>query len=381
MKLKYLIVLLFVANAFSAKNTNKTIVNIEMMELARTIEGIFPYMFDAQKFDSASGQKKITKSLDKMITTVVKARPHFDQSSINFQISYELLKHQLEEAKALIGSPHKVYAREMVKDIPKLCVSCHAQSSKKIRAFTRLKRDKFPNDFEFAQYNASLRDFTKAIEYYEKVLISSEAHRVKQKALRRILAIKVKDQVPLEKLEVDLKSYRTTLKLPSYLNNEIDGWLKSLPKIKIVSKDSWKNLKKDIVIYMANRSQVDQSSLFEVNALSLMNRLYKILPGLSKSDDVSESLYWLGLLENEVSYSGQYNLSNLYLLECMKTYKDTEYGKKCYIKYKSNIQNSFTGSSGVDKKEVSEELKKLEQFVPKVRIMEWNEEPINSNMK
>ena len=108
---------------------------------------------------------------------------------------------------------------------------------------------------------------------------------------------------------------------------------------------------------MAYGNQVDnQVILFSLEGM-ISNHLFRT----PKSSLNAQSLYWLGIIEK--STPSLYFLGDMYFVDCIKTYSNNRYAKKCYDSYYKSIKFGFTGSAGtnipVDIKRELDGLKKL----------------------
>ena len=82
------------------------------------------------------------------------------------------------------------------------------------------------------------------------------------------------------------------------------------------------------------------------------------------SSSIPEVLYWLAVVDREMTNSIFYSFADLYLKECMLKFPESGTAMKCYKEYESEMIFGYTGSAGTNiPREVLEDLKYLKTFV------------------
>ena len=83
-----------------------------------------------------------------------------------------------------------------------------------------------------------------------------------------------------------------------------------------------------------------------------------------KSNTAPELLYYLSVVDKQLNFNYLYSLSSLYLKQCVAQHSKSVMAKKCFNKYKSDIEFGYTGSAGTFiPKDEKDEIKRLQKYI------------------
>ena len=70
--------------------------------------------------------------------------------------------------------------------------------------------------------------------------------------------------------------------------------------------------------------------------LKISGILYEYLNTHAETKLKAEILYWLGICDNQINSNFFYSLSDLYFKECILSYPEDPFGRRCFDEYKKN---------------------------------------------
>lgn len=376
-----------------AKEKKSTTTKQVMNEILQSFVNLIPYASDEMKWKDPNAKAYIQGNLTK-IADAFKEAKHL--SSINqpgFRPSYEVVREHVEATVDAFNSDHKIFARTRLKATTQLCMSCHTQlsqtkASETFGALGKLTRNDFASDFEYAEFLFLIRDYNKAIRYYEReidarIAKNNSLKRVQnsdaskyldftiEQSLKRMLTIYTKINYDPSKAMLFIEKYKNAHAFSSGLKGEIENWIKDLKiwqTAKYVGKiTNEKELESFIKKYLEKFE--DQPAVAGENDVTLLvanGALYSFLNRFPKSESGAQVLYWLAETDKVLNQSYFFSLSDIYLRVCVMKYSKSPYAPKCYKSYEESIYFGYSGSAGTNvPKEELDKLEKLKSYLPK----------------
>lgn len=343
-----------------------------MSELGQTIALLNVDVFD-DSLDSDTAKVDFKKSVGKMVQLFNEAKPHMQQRSIAYQISYEVMAQYLDDIQAVVNHGDIDLARGMLKTVPQLCAGCHTQDNQQKKLFPSVDPKSFKTDLQYADFSFITRDYDDAVKYYEKYLTSLENAKDEdiERALKKILVIyaQVKKE-PQEGAKI-LTKYLSNNTINKSIREKINEWVKGLNELEsssIVDENSLQK-RQAYIDYYLNQLKSHNVSYFasekdKVFYMTLRGLLYEYLNNNPVPNDIPVVLYWLAVCDRTLEYSFFDNLADLYLKECILSYSNHPYARKCLNEYESYMKFAFTGSSGTYlPADISDEIEFLKSVV------------------
>jgi len=369
--------LLFCLSAFSAHAAQDSFkFNTTMKSIGENMSHLFPVMFHEKDFQAPQNRAEIKKRLDNIVTLFANAGPHFEHRSITFRTSYEVLFSHLKETQASFNKGNLIYAHNLLREAVSICTSCHTQDNKGRTLFQGVTRTRFDDDYEYAEFSFMTRNYPDAIQYYDRFLAKPHANYTEKEtltALKRELTIFAQVYNDPGQGADHLRSQLTKSTMTPYVKKNVMEWIKGLRELEnsdvfIENKKDFASLEKLVHQYLGPLNQpgagIAPSKKKKVFHVWLRGLLYRYLNGHPKPQEVPKLLYWLSINDRATNYSYYYSLADLYLQECMLSYSNDPYAKKCYQEYKDYVEFSYSGSQGMEiPPDVEKQLKQLHNKV------------------
>lgn len=387
-----LLILFFITTPSFSNQTTKNVMNNALESMV----SLAPYVSSDYKFNHPENEKEILLYLNRLKSSFETANHLNDMKKKNFSPNYKILKEQLTQSIDSFSHQNKNFARLRLASLTSVCLSCHTQISKdKVSSViinkSKMGRKSFSNDFEYANFQFLLRNYDKAITFFEK---SIEVHLSKRKEYLKVNEILGNSYETFDKTLMDsfknilviyTKVLRNPIKaksffeeylnknIPKYLNIQLKEWNSQLSKwtdnknlnIHFNNDKELQNYLNDYEKLMTNNSSLSTKDL-DVSLLINSGILSNYLYSNQKSELTPNILYWLGITENRIGKNIFYTIGDLYLKECIKGFPKNQIAKKCFYEYKEEITLRYTGSLGTSiPKSKKLELQKLEELITK----------------
>ena len=200
-----------------------------MGELLTQMTLLKRFFVSEEKFTAKENEAEIDSHLKELSRLAKEAGHDPLLKTENFKFSRQVLEDHISETERIFRLGNKSYARWQLSSTLSVCMSCHTQvpmMSKNFGEFRGLKM--FSSDFDQAEFLFAIRDFDKAIEYYDKIIDSfpKNLYRTDQveKALQREVAYYSRIKRSPKDAIAKMKSHQKNPELPEYLKNDINAW-------------------------------------------------------------------------------------------------------------------------------------------------------------
>lgn len=391
--LSFIFIVSFLFNQTAFANKKNTTTKEVMNEILQSFVNLVPYSTDEMKWKDPNAKAYIQGNLQK-ISEAFKDAKHMSALNLpGFRPSYEVVRDHIDATLDAFNTDRKVFSRARLKAMSQLCMSCHTQlpqskQSESFKALSTISRNSFASDYEYAEFLYMIRDYPKAVRYYENEIESrikknDELRKLNKNdsakyldftiehSLRKYLTIYTKVNYAPEKAIGFLERFQDHQGFGMGLKNEIKNWIKDL---KAWQKTSFKGKisnEKDLRIFIdqhLKKYETDSPEIGvdDVSLLVANGALYSFLNSYPKSSSSPEILYWLAESDKVLNQSYFFSLSDIYLRECITKYPSSDFAPKCYKSYEESIQFGYSGSSGTNiPKEELDKLEKLKALIKK----------------
>lgn len=331
-------------------------INNTMVELGETINALSPEIF-SERNDPPENPAEFKAQFKKLSRLMHKAEQHIYKRPITYNISYDLLTQYLEDINIVLNRGEYALAKGMLKSVPSLCVGCHTQESRQKVLFNNINRSQFENDFQYAEYLYLTRNYNRAVEFYNRYILSTQASNSEHilSALQRILVINLQILKKPKLAMQQLRQYANSASIDKDIRQNIQDWLSGLSELDNNSADpalSLDSQKKYIEYYLnqlANHSSnYLASEKDKIFYITLRGLLYEYLNANPIVNDVPIVLYWLSVCDRTLGYTYFDGLADIYLKECILTYPNHPFAKKCFSEYEAFMRFAYTGSNGLN---------------------------------
>jgi hypothetical protein len=349
---------------------------------------LIPYIYSEEKSFENLSKKDTDEIISKLdtLSKVFKNAKHVDYlKGVGFRPTLDSINNHLEDTIIAFKGKNKFFAKERLKAIGSLCVSCHSGLSDRVSenafgdALSKIEKKSFDSDYSYANYLYLVRRFSDAKSFYQQS-IRFNIKKIKENSgdivtinkelknsLLKVISIYTKVALnPSEALRF-LKSIDSDLKIVPTLYTSSSRYKKSLEIWKHFEVKGVKDINAFIKNYLEPLEQNSDKILNgdeDITLLISSGVLSKYLNDHMKSDETPAILYWLSIAERRLSSGYFFSLSDLYLKECIKSYSSSPFAKKCYDEYENQIKAGFSGSSGTDiPEEEKVELAKLKAIL------------------
>lgn len=361
----------------NTKENDETLrINSTMARIGNTLTELFPVILNEVRFDDPENKKVIDDDIERIVSLIKTAGPHFDQRSKPSQISYDILLENLQESQRAIHVGNRNYAHNLLIEVVSICTSCHTQDSKQRTLFHGKSRDAFTSDFEYAEFNFLTRNYETAIQYYDRYLnspYSLKPERVILTSVKKLLTIYAQVLNDPGRGAEHFKKLVQSGHLPPLVEKNVKEWIKGLDQLQAnqaskVEDPTFEELDKYVHQYLgpldAPGSAIVPTKKQKVYHLWLQGLLYRYFSSNPSPQTVPLLLYWLSINDRATNYSFYYSLADLYLKECMLKHTQHYMAKQCFDEYNEYITFSYSGSLGTQIPEDEQrELKRLRDIV------------------
>ncbi len=346
------------------KNTKEA-----MNEIFKAFVDLVPYAGNEMKFKDPKSEEYIKDRLLKLKTAFQNAKHLKKINTPGFSPSYETISQHLDQTYEGFSMSQKSFARNRLKATAEMCISCHTQlpkgTSNTFRSLSKVSRSTFDNDYEYADYLFLIRNYTQAAQYYRQEILgrikkNTELRKIQksntavfidftiEKSLERLVTIYTKVFYKPEKALKEVLAQKSVEGMPRNLVKKLDDWKEDLEKWekrKISEFKSEKDLNKFLSQYV--EGEINQISS-HVDLLVISGFLYRFLNKYPNTPAEPKVLLFLGSIDEVLNHSYFYSLSEIYLKRCITRFPKSSYAKKCFQKYKDQVEFGYTGTAGTN---------------------------------
>ena len=349
----------------------QTTINQDMIKAGNAMSALVPYLYNDARFRQQENHDFILQQLNDLISAVEAEPRLLKDHAVSRLISQSSLLEQLKQAKLLFNTGNYASAQYLLGNAPVLCSSCHIQDGIAVTSAPKVRRDQFANDFDYAEFNYFVRNYSVAARGYLDYLNRSDIRKSRvlgAKALRRLLDITLITDHNLDTSQEKLQQYSEIKDLNLELKQHIDAWQKGINVLK-ESDLAHADIEKQIYSQFKDGFNLKHEFIFDETkrplALAWRGELQRRMQSITQPDQVARNLYLIAILERLLGDQSELSLANLYLKECIHL-KVPTYSEKCMNEYEGHVYFYYGGSAGENLPvETQEELSRLRRSLSK----------------
>lgn len=332
----------------------------KMQALSQALSRLLPVVSSRAKFNDPKNQATIdedTRQLRSLAHSLKSGNvPNADPT---MKMMSHLFGEDLDRALEGLRGGNRDYARQILKDTTSYCIQCHTQTNNG-PDFPHLNLNIDTNQLtslEQAEFYAATRQFSPALEAYERVLADKSLAKTDpfawEQAARSALAIVVRVKNDPKETSSLLSRIEAHPTLPETTKRSVRVWKKSVRDWSKEPKQPLKTtedvLKKaESLISLAQKNQefpLDHSQdILYFRASSL---LHDLLASPDRSaETTAKTLYWAGMASEATRDMNFWTLHETYYEQCIRVQPHTKQAELCFKKLKESITIGYSGSSG-----------------------------------
>ncbi len=360
-----------------AKVEDKIKTKESMSEFLDQFLGLKKHLVSDEEFQDPKNFSTISAHLKALSKAVKKTAHDPILNQENFKFSRDVLEDHVTETERVFQLGNKAYARWMTNSTLSICMSCHTQMPTQERLFAVfVKPNFFVSEFDQAEFMFATKNFSGASKAYRSLVVGYPKNALSQdkleKCVQRELSYQLRIKRDFEAAKSAMVEFRKNKQLPEFLIRNLDAWTeqvgqwqkKKLPNVSTAKPEDIITFAKENLSIDANKSSIVSSAPRFISNLVVSSTLYEHLQKKPNSSAAPENLYWLAVIDREMTNSTFSGLADLYLKECMLKFPESSMAMKCYKEYEEEMVFGYTGSGGTNiPREVLEDLKYLKAFV------------------
>ena len=341
------VVAIFLSSTSFARSISEDnqVLNLTMTEIGQTLVDAYPFIL-AKRELTAKEVEDVGEILKRLKRLFLRAGPYIKQKSRAYQVSYQYVLKHLEQTQSAYDKKDVRFVRQRLTTLGTVCISCHTQDTELRTLFPGASRQQFPDDYSYAEFNFTTRNYEEAERYFDQYLATGQAETELAviRPLQRLVTIytQIFNQPGLgaKKLSkyIALKSHSPQTK--KYLAEMVVG-MKTLEGegVSKIEKINFAQIEDYVQKYIGDNdilpNIIYSTPEEEVARVWLRGVLYHYLNGKPKKNEIPKILYWLSVVDRAVGYNYYFSLSDYYLKECIQTYPNHPYAWHCYAEYEN----------------------------------------------
>lgn len=327
-----------------------------MTEIASTLQSLLILASEPKEFAGKERETSITENFERLARLFRENEAHFKVRDGDWRLNHKVTKELVQQARTSFRRGGKEIARQMVKSLPGMCMSCHSQDQLKATIFTGTLPATFSN-LSHAEYLMATRRHAEAEAYLEKFLGARTGATSTEdlgQALRSELQIRVHLRRPWDEVRRGLERRRENFAQQVGVTSLLTGWLEGAKIAEKIFPRPLKHVKQVPLVLKAALGTAEPTLGLladpkeEVVFLKLREDLHGLLAKKISSAEQGEVYYWLAFSERALGYNIFYSLADGYLRACMDEMPQLPVAKKCYREYEAFISFAYSGSAGTE---------------------------------
>ncbi len=345
MKLILAMLSLLALNAFA------TPLRDSMGEAGKILTSLLNRASSEERFSRKADAELVRAELERLDKLFRENEVHFKNKTLTPEL--KALQGLVREALEAHQRGRLGLARQMVRGLPALCLSCHSQDQFHAWVY-RTKDLDGVSTLEKAEFALA----TRRPEEARLLLVSYFADKTQRSDEEIIKAIRLEMQIglwqerSLAQIEKDVLKHMDQYSQRQMVIRQVSGWAKGLALAKNILKTPVKSvlqwpaiMKKafgDSEPSLGLMAPPDDEALF----MCFRQELHRLLRANPKAEDRPWLYYWLSWTEKGIGHDYLYSLGDGYLRICMDQWPKSPAARKCYDEFKSYTEFAYSGSAG-----------------------------------
>lgn len=346
-------------------------INKAMEHASKSLAELIPYAYDDEQFRDKKNQRRISELLVDLNGLFQKKSNLLGQKSDTAWITLRVLQQHLQETADLYQAGYFAMSQYLLTSTPALCSTCHIQDSAHTSISSSLGKESFANDFSYAEYLFTIRNYSDAKKYYLQYLTREEVKQSRfqfTKPLERLLTIELAIVQSIPNSKALLRSQLASLNQVE-IQQIVNDWIKGLDNITVAGAKNHGQLLKLFDDWFSNGPSMHHEFIMDESkrpqAIWLRAKLFEYLNRTKNDNETASTLYMLAILDRVLGQEAPYSFANLYLKQCVMLYPSTSSAQHCLQEYKNHLSFYYGGSAG---EAVPEEL--VEEYLEMRKVLE-----------
>lgn len=350
-----------------------------MRQLAEDVKVLLPMIYRNEKPATPATKAHIGQQIDSMLAHIGQVQQSVVPRSDTYQISYQSLVTQLQQAKQALASGHDRRGIYLLRSATSVCATCHTQDERAVNWLTPVGED-MNDPFVAGEYFFMTRQYDRAFAAFNSLLREQQALVYDERTLTavdRLLVTSLQIQKDPQVMTTTLRELTLREHINAGLKKDLTDWITGIDELQKLT-NIHEHPKPDTVMAMAEQwlgagkneplGRISMAEVRRPQIVWLRGELYRTLTAATERDKIVRLLYWLALCDRVLEYRFYYSLADMYLKQCMLEYTDTPVAERCYREYENYVVFSYSGSAGTHiPPEVEQELETLKASVFKTR--------------
>ena len=370
------VLLPWVIAAQAQPSTDDQAIADNMRRLADDVQLLLPFIYDSDQPLTPGSRALIASSVKDMQTHVEKIATTVAPRSDTYQISYEVIASQLEQAQTELTQGRESYAVNLLGSAISVCATCHTQDDQAAAWLAPTVSVSTVNPFSNAEFLFMTRQYDRAFDAYKNWLHQQQTladdNRTRS-AFERLLLTALQIQKSSAAIHSLIAELSQGGNISATLKQDVLAWLDGLGELekrtdigKQPNRNTLKNLAETWLDGNGNESpgHIFLPETQRPQIVWLRGQLYRALNQETDASRVPQWLYWLAVSDRLLEYRFYYSLADMYLKQCMLEYTENPVARRCYGEYENYLLFFYSGSSGTHLPEdIKSELEMLKARV------------------
>lgn len=337
---------------FARAEPGEESINSLMNEASRNLSTLIPLAYDDDAYRAEKNHARIQQSLAKLESLFSQKATRLGDRSDTAWISLQVLQQHLDETSQLYGAGYYAMSQYLLTSTPAICSTCHLQDSAHGSIKSQLSRDQFANDYSYAEYLFTIRQYDEAEDFYQSHLQDTEVKDSRfryLKPMERLMTIELGIRQSIANTRKLLKSHQKNSEQIE-IKQVLSEWLEGLDAIKSAGAKDQEELHKLFNQWFSLKPNTGHEFILDESrrpqAIWLRSKLFDLLPQEKSRADAASTLYMLAIIDRVLGQDEPYSFANLYLKQCVTRYPETDSAQRCLEEYKNHLSFYYGGSAG-----------------------------------
>jgi hypothetical protein len=359
MRLKLILSIIFSLTFFGTLCSIQPEWSLKMQEFRNLLSELLPIVISDEEFNSTNFEqiKSNARKLSMLAHSMPKGELPSDMDpSIGF-ISALFRDEALMAQYHLQRNP--VYARKILRAIPKYCIACHTRSSDRLdlSSVSEEVPKQLKTSLERAEYFDSTWQFDRALDEFEKVVndasIAEKQQIDWQKAAYYGIATAVRVKQDPDRALKFVNLVIDSPSSPQFLKKDALQWQKSLLEWK---KEPTQTFDTEAELMAEAKRLIESAKALQrypldrdadIFYLRATATLHNFLTSHSDSSNAGEALLLLGHCYEILQDLDLWSLHELYYEACVYKFPHSPIAQTCFNRYEQSIFVGYSGSGGM----------------------------------
>jgi len=350
--------------------------NDKMRDLESTLQDLLVDLNSDERFNSPKNFKRIEKNAEKF-AKLAKELKSRKGASPDADPSIPIIASQFAEdanhAYKALAFGHRSYARDTLKSMTGYCIACHTRTGggPSFQSLTMSPAAEALKGLDRADYYASVRQFDRALEEYERIISEpsnpSEKSYEWERAVRSGLAVAVRVKKDPERALAIVERVLAAPKAALFVKEQAVQWKESLkawkaePSALPQTEEGYYARAMRLIAEAKTKQEYPMDRSADMLYLRASAAVHDLMSFAPNGIHATDALYLAGICYEVLNDLNLWDAHEFYYLACVLKSPHTERSRQCFKRYQESVFAGYTGSGGTHlPSEISERLRQLE---------------------